>query len=139
MQQRGENRYDAVTIGTIAANIFQVDAELAAGGGYFVVRYTGVRTYARIIALIDEVERNALQTGILKYLFDLRESEEGFSLVDKYNLGIHLAQVFGEKYSVAVLIRREHITGFLENVSLNRGASRFMITDDEAEARGHLI
>lgn len=115
-----------------------MDAQFVADGGYYKVKYPGIRTYPRIVALIDEVVANAEATQVFKYLFDLRESEEGFSMVDKYNLGIHLANVFGSRFSVAVVIRKEHITGFLENVSLNRGAVRFAIMDDEAKAKAYL-
>lgn len=115
-----------------------MDAEFVADGGYYRVKYVGIRTFARIVALIAEVEANANATRVFKYLFDLRESEEGFSTLDKYNLGIHLAEVFGSRFSVAVVIRKEHITGFLENVSLNRGAAKFTITDDEEKAKAYL-
>ena len=76
------------------------------------------------------MEANAAETGVYDYLFDLRESEEGFSTMDKYNLGIYIAQHFGHDFRLSVLIRKEHITGFLENVALNRGAANFMIADD---------
>ena len=111
-----------------------MSADFVDAGGYFRVLYLGVRTYPRMIALIDGMEANAARTGVFKYLFDLRESEEGFSMLEKYNLGTHLAKVFGSRFTVAVLLRREQITGFLENVSLNRGAMKFMITDDEEKA-----
>ena len=115
-----------------------MESEFTAAEGHFRVRYVGVRTYPRIIALIDAMEANAVRTGVYKYLFDLRASEEGFSMLEKYNLGIHLAEVFGDRFTVSVLIRREHITGFLENVSLNRGALKFIITDDDTKALAHL-
>jgi hypothetical protein len=127
-----------VTIPMSEALFSRVKTEFMDEGEYFRIEYSGVRTFPKIIALIDEVEAHSVRTGVYKYLFDLRESEEGFSLVDKYNLGIHLARVFGLKYTVAALIKREQITGFLENVSLNRGAARFRITDSEAEAIAHL-
>ena len=112
-----------------------MDATLIEDGNYYLVKYTGVRTFPKIIAMLEEVRGNAEATGVFRYLFDLRESEEGFSVFDKYNLGIYLADMFGKVYTVAVVIRKEHITGFLENVSINRGAARFIITDDEAAAR----
>ena len=115
-----------------------MDAVFVAAGGYYRVTYVGIRTYPRISALIDEVVANAEAPRVFKYLFDLRGSEEGFSMLDKYNLGIHLANVFGSRFSVAVVIRKEHITGFLENVSLNRGAVRFAIMEDEAKAKDFL-
>jgi hypothetical protein len=115
-----------------------MDAVFMEQGGYYRITYQGIRTYAAIITLIDEMVANAEKTGVYKCLFDLRRSEEGFSMLDKYDLGIHLAKVFGSRYTIAVLIRREHITGFLENVSSNRGAVGFVITDDEGKARAHL-
>jgi hypothetical protein len=115
-----------------------MDSEFTEDEGHFRVKYVGIRTYTRIIRLIDAMEANAAATGVYNYLFDLRESEEGFTTMEKYNLGLHLAKVFGTRFTVAVLIRREHITGFLENVSLNRGALKFIITDDEAAAKAHL-
>jgi hypothetical protein len=113
-----------------------MDAKLSEDGAYYIVKYVGVRTLPKIMALLREVEENALKTEVYTYLFDLRESEEGFSVADKYTLGIHLAQLFSNKYRVAVAIRKEHLTGFLQNVSTNRGATDFLITDDEAKARG---
>jgi hypothetical protein len=115
-----------------------MDAVFVEVGGYYRITYLGLRTYAAIISLVDEMVANAEKTGVYKCLFDLRRSEEGFSMLDKYNLGTYLAKVFGSRYTVAVLIRREHITGFLENVSMNRGAAKFVITDDEGKAQAHL-
>lgn len=116
-----------------------MDAVFVEQGGYYRITYVGIRTYAAIIALIDEMIANAEKTGVHKCLFDLRRSEEGFSMLDKYNLGIYLARVFGARYTVAALLRREHVTGFLENVSMNRGAVRFLITDDEGKAQAHVV
>lgn len=112
-----------------------MDATFEEKGKYYRVKFVGLRTLPAILALLKEVEENAAKTGNYRYLFDLRESEEGFSVADKYNLGVHLARMFASKYRVAVLIRKEHITGFLQTVSSNRGATDFTITDDEAAAK----
>ncbi|GEM_PF-6740684 len=71
-------------------------------------------------------------------MFDMRDSQEGSSMSDKYNLGTHLAKVFGTRFTVATLIPKEQITGFLENVSLNRGAMKFIITDDREKVAAYL-
>jgi hypothetical protein len=109
--------------------------EYVSEGSYYLVTFTGLRTLPTIIKMLEAVEKNATETGVYKYLFDLRKSEEGFSLADKYDLGIYLARLFGTRYQAVVVMRKEHITGVLENVSANRGATKFMITDDEADAR----
>lgn len=79
----------------------------------------------------------AKETQVDRYLFDLRKSEEGFSVADKFQLGSFLGEVLG-RYVMVVIMRKEHITGFLENVSANRGATRFRITHDEDEALAFL-
>jgi hypothetical protein len=111
-----------------------MDSRFVLEDGYYRVKYTGIRTLSGILALLKDVETNAVDTGVYNYLFDLRESEEGFSTMDKYNLGIYIANHFGRNFKLSVLIRKEHITGFLENVALNRGAANFMITDDRNKA-----
>jgi len=116
-----------------------VDATFEEKGKYYRIKFVGLRTLSSILALLKEVEENAAKTGVYRYLFDLRDSEEGFSIADKYTLGVHLAQMFTNKYRVAVLIRKEHITGFLLTVSANRGATDFTITDDEAAAKAWMI
>ena len=112
-----------------------MDATRVDDGGYYLVKYVGLRTLPKIKALLREVEENAKKTGVYTYLFDLRESEEGFTVSDKYALGVHLAALFGNTYRVAVVLRKEHVTGFVENVSTNRGATALTITDDETKAR----
>ena len=112
-----------------------MEAEFIEEGGYYLARYAGLRTYPVIIALLEEVAELARSTGVYRYLFDLRKSDEGFSVADKYELGNYLGQLFGTRFTVAVLLRKEHITGFLENVSINRGAKNFTITDDEEKAK----
>lgn len=59
-------------------------------------------------------------------------------MAEKYNLGIFLAEMFKARFRAVALLHRERITGFLENVSRNRGAVHFRPTQDEAEARAWL-
>ena len=111
-----------------------MEAEWIEDGGYYRVRYTGLRTYARISAMLAEVKAKAESTGVFRYFFDLRDSHEGFSIEDKYNLGADLARLFGGKFTLAAVLQKKDITGFLENVTVNRGPIRFKVTDDEALA-----
>lgn len=111
-----------------------MDAQFNNAGKYYLITYLGLRTLATMTELLESVKKNAETTGVYRYLFDLRHSEEGFSVLDKYKFGHYLADLFQDKYTVAVVIRKEHITGFLGDVARNRGAKRFRITDDETEA-----
>ena len=111
-----------------------MDAQFDESGNYYCVTYLGLRTPATMTHLLESVKGNAVTTGVYRYVFDLRRSEEGFSVLDKYKFGIYLADLFQDKYTIAVVVRKEHITGFLGDVANNRGAKRFKITDDEEEA-----
>ena len=112
----------------------EMNIQFVEDGNYHRVKYTGLRTLPAILEMLGKVDETACATGVYRVLFDLRESEEGFSVVDKYELGVYLANLFSSKYTVAVVIRKEHITGFLEQVAHNRGAARFIESDDEAFA-----
>lgn len=102
--------------------------------GYFLVEYRGLRTLEGITSMLEKMKENAGLTGCFRYLFDLRGSTEGFSLDDKYRLGIYLAEHFGPLYAIIALLDKPQITGFLENVSVNRGTTRLRILDDESRA-----
>jgi hypothetical protein len=110
-----------------------MDSQWIEEGGYYRVTFRGLRTLPAILALMEEVRALAESSGVERFLFDLEDSEEGFSVADKFQLGTYLGTHFG-RFVMAVYMREEHITGFVENVSANRGATRFRITHDEAEA-----
>jgi hypothetical protein len=112
-----------------------MEGTFRAESGYTRATFTGLRTYDRIIAFLEEARGYAERTQVFFFLFDLRDSREGMNVADKYNLGIFLAEMFGARFRAVALLQRDQITGFLENVSRNRGAVQFRITHDEAEAR----
>lgn len=103
--------------------------------GYNRAIFQGMRTYDRIIAFLEAARSHAETTQVFAYIFDLRDSQEGMNVAEKYNLGIFLADMFGTRFRAVALLHRDQITGFLENVSRNRGAVHFRITHDEDEAR----
>jgi hypothetical protein len=102
--------------------------------GYARVKFFGTRTLPAILSLLEEVKAHGERTGVRHYLFDLNDSEEGFNLLDKYKLGEFLAGRFGNGYSLAVVMPRDQITGFLETVYSNRFAKGFRVFDAEPAA-----
>jgi hypothetical protein len=50
--------------------------------------------------------------------------------LDRFWLGKTVADVFGHRYKIAALVRKELITHATENTAVNRGA-RMFVTDDE--------
>lgn len=112
-----------------------MDAQWVEEGRYWRVRFTGSRTLPAITGLLEGVLRKAGETGTYRWMFDMHESEEGMSVADKFALGTYLADHFAARFTISAIVPKAQITGFLENVSTNRGMNRFKITDDEAVAR----
>jgi hypothetical protein len=110
---------------------FRITEESA---GYVRVKYAGTRTLPAITAMLEDVKAHGERTGMRRYLFDLNDSDEGFSVLDKYKLGELLAERFGNAYSLAVVMPRGQITGFLETVYHNRRVGRFRVFDAEPPA-----
>ncbi len=102
--------------------------------GYFQVEVRGRRTLEAVMDSMEKTKEHARRTGCFRYLFDLRGSTEGLSLDDKYRFGLYLVENFASDYAIIVLMEKSYITGFLENVSVNRGLTRLRILDDEARA-----
>jgi len=102
--------------------------------GYFQVEVRGLRTLEAVMDSVEKTKEHARRTGCFRYLYDLRGGSEGLSLDDKYRFGIYLAENFSSQYAIVALLDRRHITGFLENVSVNRGLTRFRVLDDEIRA-----
>jgi hypothetical protein len=107
---------------------------IAEESGYARVKFSGTRTLPAILSLLEEVKANGERTGMRRYLFDLNDSSEGFSVLDKHKLGEFLAERFGNAYSLAVVMPRDQITGFLETVYQNRWVEGFRVFDSESSA-----
>lgn len=112
-----------------------MDARWVEEGRYHRVHFTGLRTLQAVTALLEQVRAKAEETGEYRWLFDMSKSDEGMNVADKFVLGTYLADHFAARYSISAVVPKAQITGFLENVSANRGMVRFRVTDSEAEAR----
>jgi len=67
-------------------------------------------------------------------IVDLRFMPESIPVMDRYELGVMIAEKFPFKYKLAVLAKREFITKFAETVAVNRGAE-MLVSHDLKEIR----
>lgn len=93
--------------------------------------YIGKERTVEIIAeFLDLVEKYKCQ----KILVDLRKLDKIPPITELYELGEKAAQLWKYKLKVAIVTQPEAITGFFENVLVNRGAqSRVFPSFEEAE------
>lgn len=73
------------------------------------------------------------QHGLTRVLADIRCIEKCISIVDKYELGVHIAQTLGSAIRLAILAPLPMIDKVGENAAVNRGG-RVLVTDNEGHA-----
>ena len=67
-------------------------------------------------------------------IVDLRFVPEKIPTMDRFELGVMMAEKFPLKYRIAVLANLSNITKFAENVAVNRGAG-MLVSHDMKEIR----
>ncbi len=90
----------------------------------------GFETYK---AAMNQAVRLCLQNGLHRILADIRSFEGCIPAIDKYELGVHLAQILGSRIKLAILARTCIIDRLGENSAVNRGA-QVLVTDDMTQA-----
>ncbi len=73
------------------------------------------------------------QNGLTKIAADIRRLERHIPILDKYELGVHIAQTLGHRIKLAILAPGQMIDKVGENAAVNRGG-RVLVTEDAGEA-----
>lgn len=88
--------------------------------------YYGLRgTYlglAQAIEIFVEIAELAEQHKRSRILFDITGVKQIPPVMDRYDLGEQAAKIWGHHLKIALVTRPKEITGFFENVAVNRGA-----------------
>ena len=82
---------------------------------------------------VREVFAVCTQHGYTKILADIRSIDRHIPVIEKFELGIFLAQVLGSKIELAILAPELMIDKMGENAAVNRGG-RVLVTHDLEEA-----
>lgn len=79
----------------------------------------------------DELAQYAKESGDKYILIDSRGMSAPSSEFSKYQIGEHLAKVWGAPISlyVCILYREKHISKLLENSAVNKGANIVVLSD----------
>jgi hypothetical protein len=86
------------------------------------------KTYRELLrAVLDQAEHFALA----RILLDCRGLSAPSSEMDRFNVGVAIADVFGGRYRIAILYPRELINKFTEDAAVNRGASVRVVSDEK--------
>jgi hypothetical protein len=98
----------------------------------------GPASLANLKGVVDKIAHGTFpRVGDDKYLIDLRPLIGTIPTVERYELGVYIAQNI-PRFKVAAISKPETQSKIGENVAVNRGA-RILSTDNEAEARAWLL
>ena len=91
-----------------------------------------------IFELIDHVRSAADTSDRKKVLVDCRESNVALTETDRFQSGVRVAEVFGSRYMLAVVMPEGQVTKLGEIAAVNRGA-RLLVTESIDEANSWLL
>lgn len=89
---------------------------------YLLVQVSGYWTAAPAKALIQEILLYAQRVHRAHVFLDLLDLMPPKDNYDRYLTGVDVAEIWGGKLKVVALAKPEYISGFVENVAVNRGA-----------------
>lgn len=114
------------------------ELKIVDGSGYLKLTATGDHSADEMYAFIDNIKAEATRLGKSKVLVDSFGYSTLMSEADKFVLGRHLAEVFGPRLKVAIMLPAEHISKLGELTATNRGAN-LLVTSSETEAVSWLL
>lgn len=105
---------------------------------YLSVKTTLEYTLENMFLLIDKVKVEAAKAKRDRVLIDCRDFTGHMSEAERFLGGKHIAETYGSRLKVALLMPGEQITKLGEMTAVNRGA-KFLVTNDEKEAIAFLL
>ena len=102
-------------------------------GKYLLVRIVEPYSLKLVLATIGEAAARCRQEQLDRLLADLREMVGVPTIMDRYEMGVEIARVFGSKIQCAAVADPGLINWLAESVAVNRGAN-FKVFSDMAEA-----
>ena len=82
---------------------------------------------------IQEAWNLCEQYDLTKILADIRERNDRIPVVDRFDLGVEMAKILGNKMQLVILAHPDVIDRLGENTAVNRGG-RVFVTDSLDEA-----
>src|SRR5262245_4911989 len=98
-------------------------------GGVLYCEVSGPYSLADFLRLADGVDAERKARGASSVLVDIRQVTGEIPQLDRYRLGIYVAERPGRPRRLAVVARREIINWMFENVATNRGLPTCVTAD----------
>lgn len=94
---------------------------------------TGTWNDKLIFGLIDEIGLYCQEQQVSHVLVDMGKTTAPTTNLVRHKIGEYMAEKFGSRLKIAILIRADQIIGVLEDTAVNRGA-RVLVTGSENKA-----
>jgi hypothetical protein len=95
-------------------------------GNYLLVELDEQYSLDLFFTTIHEVAEQCEKEGLNKALVDITKMTGNPNMIDRYETGILMAKVWGDKIKVAAVAKKSLINYLAENAAINRGA-RFKV------------
>ena len=102
-------------------------------GDHLFAEVSGFYSRDLLISATHKVADHCRTENLNKAIVDLRNMTGNPSILDRYKIGVEIANVWGPRIKVAVVAKAEAINKLGENTAVNRGAN-IMVTADFAHA-----
>ena len=90
-------------------------------GAVLFCEVSGPYSLADFLRLADQVRAERQSRGCTRAMVDIRNVTGEISALDRYRLGIYVAEKPNRAERLAVIMRRESVNWMFENVASNRG------------------
>jgi hypothetical protein len=107
----------------------QLDLSFRQDGSVLFCEVSGPYSLAAFLQLADQVRTERQARGADRVLVDIRNVTGDISHLDRYRLGIYVAEKPKHAARLAVVARREIINWMFENVATNRGLPTCVTAD----------
>lgn len=102
-------------------------------GSYLFVEIGEAHSFEVFQELVHEVARRCEREKLNKVLIDATKVDLKVGILQRFQLGLEIAQAWDSKFAVACVARPEIVNRTAENTAVNRGARiRAFLTMDEA-------
>lgn len=106
--------------------------------GYLRVIVRGEYPSKKRHEVLSTIHAKMTELSYNRVFADCRGLDAPKTEMDRFNLGVAIAEMVANRYRIAVVSKPEQINRFMENAAVNRGA-RLVVMSDENDAIAWLV
>lgn len=91
-------------------------------GNYLLVEINEGYSFKMLKETVHQIIAHSKKENLGKVLVDLTNMDGEFKTIDRYEIGLEIAKVWGQGVQVATVARESQVNFLVENVAVNRGA-----------------